>query len=102
MKRLGVSLVLVGSCFATWAQTGSTANDSPGISDFPNYHPLIVHFPLVLLLAAGILQIAIVFMDHPGKSYNYAVTAATVTGFITALLAATVLHAHPAHDINAK
>lgn len=53
MKRLGVSLVLVGSCFATWAQTGSTANDSPGISDFPNYHPLIVHFPLVFGIAAG-------------------------------------------------
>jgi len=104
MKRLFIALALAGSSFAAWAQTEHTTavNNSPGIADFPNYHPLIVHFPLVLLLAAAVLQIAVVLMHHTNKGYNYAVTAATVIGFITALLAATLLHAHPADDINAK
>ncbi len=102
MKRICYMLLLsVFLCATALAQTDFSAagNSDSGISDFPNYHPLIVHFPLVLLAAAALLQIVVLFKQN--RLYNYAVTAAAVVGFITALLATTLLHAHPAHNINA-
>ncbi len=27
------------------------------VEDFPNYHPLVVHFPIVLLIFAGLFQV---------------------------------------------
>ncbi|MEP6467915.1 MAG: hypothetical protein ABJB05_16510 [Parafilimonas sp.] len=31
-------------------------NVPPPVQDFPNYHPLIVHFPIILLLVAAAMQ----------------------------------------------
>lgn len=46
------------------------------------------------------MQIVVLFRTN--KLFNYTITAFTILGFISGLLAATVFHAHPAHDINAK
>ncbi len=68
------------------------------INNFPNYHPLIVHFPIVLLLIAAAMQIALLFFKN--KAFNIAVIILTVLGFITGLLAATVFHAHAASTVS--
>jgi uncharacterized membrane protein len=36
-----------------------------GLSDFPNLHPIVVHFPIVLLLLALLSQIAAFFVWRP-------------------------------------
>jgi uncharacterized membrane protein len=73
---------------------------SPPVEDFPNYHPLVVHFPLVLLIVAAIMQFGVLIFKS--KAYNYAVTALTVVGFLSGLLAAFIFHAHPSHNISAQ
>ncbi|MBN9484573.1 MAG: hypothetical protein J0H46_14560 [Bacteroidetes bacterium] len=97
MKKAGVSIFLLISSIALFAQQDN--GNAEGINNFPNYHPLVVHFPLILLLIAAVMQIAILFRSN--NLFNYTVTALTVLGFITGFLAATVFHAHPSHDINA-
>ena len=83
-------LILTASVFA---QDGV-----PPVNDFPNYHPLIVHFPLILLLIAAVMQIALMFFTN--KAFNYAVVALTVIGFVTALMSATILHAEPVRNLS--
>lgn len=100
-KNLVVFYLLCTSSMAAMAQnTKPTVNDEPGISYFPNYHPLVVHFPLVLLIVAAAMQVGLMFFQ--GKLYNYTIVALTVVGFVAGMLATTVFHAHPAHDVNAK
>ncbi len=73
-------------------------NEPDHINYFPNYHPLIVHFPIILLLVAAVMQITLMFFLN--KAYNYAVTILTIVGFVTGLLAATVFHAHAADTVS--
>lgn len=102
MKKIISILVLVILNYSIIIAQNDNANlaEDSGITYFPNLHPLFVHFPLVLLLAAAAMQIGLLFFQN--KAYNYAITALTVVGFITGLLAATVFHGEPVHDINAK
>lgn len=100
MKRMCMLLyaLIVFSVLGLAQTDSSSLNASGGISEFPNYHPLVVHFPLVLLIVAACMQAGLLFLQN--RAYNYAVTLITVVGFLTGLLAATVFHAHPAHNIN--
>jgi len=68
------------------------ANSTPiNMWDFPNYHPLVVHFPIVLLLFAAFLQ----FLAHWRKELNTAVLILLFFGTVGAWLAASVFDAHP-------
>ena len=96
MKR---ALVISLSLFLFFTASAQNTVPDTGIADFPNYHPLIVHFPIILILVAAIMQIGNLFFTN--KAYNYTIVAITVVGFISALLAATLLHAEPSRDLNA-
>ena len=62
-------------------------------SDFPNLHPLVVHFPIVLILTSAALQALLVFKDwQPVRWITLGVMAG---GFAGALAASTVFHAMP-------
>ncbi|MES2397509.1 MAG: DUF2231 domain-containing protein [Bacteroidota bacterium] len=63
-----------------------------GINDFPSYHPLAVHFPIVLLIIAAIIQIIALFSEN--KILHFLVAGLTVFGFIGAYVASSILHPH--------
>lgn len=61
-------------------------------SDFPTLHPLVVHFPIVLLLLAAISQLAGLFIFKKELSW---VTLFLITGgFIGAFTAGNFVHPH--------
>ncbi len=93
MKKILLSIIYIMPATLLFAQDKQPDH----INYFPNYHPLIVHFPIVLLLIAAIMQIGLFIFK--GKAYNYAITAFTVIGFVTGWLAATVFHAHAAETV---
>ena len=62
------------------------------LSDFSNLHPLVVHFPIVLLLLASITQIAAFFFWK--KQMNWATLLLLLGGFLGAYVASTFVHPH--------
>ena len=62
-------------------------------SDFPNLHPLVVHFPVVLLLVAAALQAVLVFKDW--QQVRWMALVAMAGGFAGGLAASTIFHAMP-------
>lgn len=94
MKKIFSVIALAVLSTALYAQE----KEPDHINYFPNYHPLIVHFPIVLLLIAAAMQIALMFFKN--KAFNYAITILTVIGFITGWLAATIFHAHAASNVS--
>ncbi len=63
-------------------------------SDFPNLHPLVVHFPIVLILLSAGLQVFIVFKN--AQQVRWGALIIMGGGFAGALLASTIFHAMPA------
>lgn len=63
-------------------------------SDFPNLHPLVVHFPIVLILLSAALQVILVFKDTPSLRWGTGILMGLA--FASALVASKVFHAHPA------
>lgn len=63
-----------------------------GVNDFSSYHPLIVHFPIVLLIVAAIIQIIALFSEQ--KILHFLVAGITIAGFIGAYVASTIVHPH--------
>lgn len=64
------------------------------ISDFPHIHPLIVHFPIMLLLIAAAIQLVNIFFLK--KELNWAVTIMVLIGFFTAYASSYWYHPHTA------
>ena len=62
------------------------------MSDFSNLHPLVVHFPIVLLLLAFFAQIASFFIWK--KQFNWVTFLLLVGGFLGAYIASTYIHPH--------
>ena len=86
-------------------QAGNHHNDSSqhpkdvtaSFHDFPNLHPLIVHFPIVLILLASIFQIAGFFVFK--REISWIVLIIVTLGFIGALIAGILAHPHT-HDLS--
>jgi uncharacterized membrane protein len=98
MKKILAFAVLLFSFVALSAQSSNGGDIGPGLSGFPTYHPLVVHFPLILILVAMVMQLVLLFKSS--RIYDYTVTVITVLGFLTGLLAATVFHPEPAAGIS--
>tara|TARA_R110001592_G_scaffold68626_1_gene210277 strand:- start:35212 stop:35877 length:666 start_codon:yes stop_codon:yes gene_type:complete len=64
--------------------------------EFPNLHPLIVHFPIVLLLLAALLSIANIFFLK--RDLDWIITIFTGLGALGAYAAGRWFHPH-AHDL---
>ncbi len=62
------------------------------MDDFSNLHPLVVHFPIVLLLLAFVLQLVAFFIWK--KEMNWLAFFLLLFGFIGAYAASTYLHPH--------
>lgn len=64
----------------------------PSLEEFPNYHPLLVHFPIVIILIAFFMQIFGFFIKS--DIYHKTILAIIVLGYATAYLAAAWKHPH--------
>ena len=62
------------------------------LSEFPNLHPLVVHFPIVLLLLAFISQLASFFVFQ--KPLSWVTILLLLGGIIGAVFASNVFHPH--------
>lgn len=60
--------------------------------DFPSVHPLIVHFPIVLLLLAFFAQLAAIFIWK--KELSFITLILLVAGFLGAYVAGNFFHPH--------
>jgi len=67
-----------------------------GLDDFDNLHPLVVHFPIVLLLFAALLQCIQLFVLK--KNLDWVILLLVGSGFIGAYIAGTYVHPH-AHEL---
>ncbi len=71
------------------AQSDSVQAD---LDTFPNLHPLVVHFPIVLLLLAVTLQLIQLF--EMNRTMDWVILLIIGTGFIGAYAAGTLVHPH--------
>ena len=65
--------------------------------DFPSLHPLIVHFPIVLILLAVAFQVVVVWKPH-WRQIRWTTLFIMAGGFFSALAASTIFHAMPSAD----
>lgn len=63
------------------------------VTNFPNYHPLVVHFPIVLLIIAMLFQLISFFIYK--NELSFAVVILLAFGTISAWLSSYLFHAHP-------
>jgi len=73
------------------------AHNTGSFADFPKMHPLVVHFPIVFLILAFIIQMASFFVFklnkmQGGKELSWVVLFLVVLGFIGAYLASNIFH----------
>jgi uncharacterized membrane protein len=60
------------------------------MEDFPNYHPMIVHFPIVLLVLAAVQQL--IGFGIKNKGFHYTILIFAVLGYASAYFAAAWRH----------
>lgn len=65
--------------------------------EFPSLHPLIVHFPIVLILLAAVLQIVVVWKSD-WRQIRWTTFFIMAGAFLSSLSASTVFHAMPSAD----
>lgn len=62
------------------------------VTEFPNYHPLVVHFPIVLLIFAAVFQL-LAFLVYR-KEMSVAAILLIAVGVISVWLASNTFHGH--------
>lgn len=72
-------------------------NVQVGFDAFPNLHPLVVHFPIVLLLLGGFLQLIHLFVLK--RNLDWVILLCAGAGFIGAYIAGVYAHPH-AHELS--
>jgi uncharacterized membrane protein len=85
---------------AQTSNSNETKIDSPaaaevhghGLAEFPTLHPLVVHFPIVLIIIAAIFQILSLFVFR--REFSWAVVFLALFGAVGAYLASNVFHPH--------
>tara|TARA_R110002049_G_scaffold6484_2_gene40701 strand:+ start:7453 stop:8127 length:675 start_codon:yes stop_codon:yes gene_type:complete len=70
----------------------SLNKEEVGLDEFDNLHPLVVHFPIVLLLFAALLQCIQLFVLK--RDMDWVILFIIGTGFIGAYVAGTYVHPH--------
>ena len=68
-------------------------HEMKSVDAFPNYHPLVVHFPIVLLLAAALFQLLSFFIHK--NEFSLAALILLALGVIGTWLSSHTFHAHP-------
>lgn len=72
--------------------TDTNREVTASFDEFPHLHPLIVHWPIVLLILAALLQIIVVFKDY--RIVHYIILILLFLGLVTAYISANILHPH--------
>lgn len=67
-------------------------SDEQEITAFPNYHPLVVHFPIVFLLVAALFQLLSFFIYK--REFGMTTFILLTLGAISAWVSSNVFHAH--------
>jgi uncharacterized membrane protein len=70
----------------------SIDKEEVGLDEFDNLHPLLVHFPIVLLLFAALLQCIQLFVLK--RNLDWVILFLVGAGFIGAYVAGTYVHPH--------
>ena len=96
---LAVSLLSLGAYAHEGDQSGggNSGNIAASLDEFPNLHPLVVHFAIVLILVGAVLQLANVYFMKREVAWIAFGTAAG--GFVAAYLAAGPYHPH-VHELS--
>lgn len=72
---------------------GATIEQSDGhLEEFPTLHPLIVHFPIMLLMLAAVIQI--IGLAVFKREFGWLVLGMTFVGVVGAWLASNTFHPH--------
>ena len=73
-------------------EANPASQPAAGLTEFPTIHPMIVHFPIVLLIVAAFVQIASFFVFR--RELGWMVVVFVLIGAIGAYLASYVYHPH--------
>jgi uncharacterized membrane protein len=91
------NLITTESTARSDAEVKSESNDEntavfKPFSEFPNLHPLVVHFPIVLILLAFLSQLASFFVFR--KQLSWVTILLLIGGLLGAFMASSVFHPH--------
>ncbi|HEY5407144.1 MAG TPA: DUF2231 domain-containing protein [Ginsengibacter sp.] len=87
-----------GDTLTTTLSNAYPATHNTGsFADFPKMHPLVVHFPIVFLMLAFVIQIVSFFVFKPnkmqgGKELSWVILFLVILGFIGANFASNIFH----------